>query len=475
MASEIEVFFRALRAREFRRLDEQDHVYLDYTGSALYAESHVAAHAELMRASLFGNPHSDSPASRASTDAVERARAAVLRFFDADPAEYAVCFTANASGALRLVGEAFPFAPGSRLVLSADNHNSVNGIREFAARRGAGVRSIPLDAELRLRDPERWLAGANPDHPNLFAFPAQSNFSGVRHPLRLVEMAREMGYAVLLDAAAYVPTSPLRLRDVPADFVALSFYKMFGYPSGLGALVARREALERLERPWFAGGTVEFVSTHAPLHALKRNAEAFEDGTPSFLAVSAWDDVHVLKRDAEAFEDGTLNFLGLAAVPAALEFIAAIGMARIARRVASLGRDLRDRLAALRHRNGSPLVSLYGAAGEDRGGTIAFNVLDANGDVVPYWRVEERAREMRVSIRGGCFCNPGAAERALGIDSAALADCLRAARAQGIAFSHAWLAECLGRPVGALRMSLGYGTDAGDVARGVAAVEAWRA
>src|SRR4051812_45806235 len=138
MASEIEVFFRALRAREFRRLDEQGQVYLDYTGSALYAESHVAAHAELLRGSLFGNPHSDSPASRASTDAVERARAAVLRFFDADPAEYAVIFTANASGALRLVGEAFPFAPGSRCVLSTDNHNSVNGIREFAARRGAG-------------------------------------------------------------------------------------------------------------------------------------------------------------------------------------------------------------------------------------------------------------------------------------------------------------------------------------------------
>jgi selenocysteine lyase/cysteine desulfurase len=439
MASEIEVYFRALRAREFSRLDAQGQVYLDYTGSALYAESHVAAHAELLKASLFGNPHSDSPASRASTDAVERARAAVLRFFDADPAEYDVCFTANTSGALRLVGEAFPFAPGSRCVLSADNHNSVNGIRAFAARRGAEVRYIPLDAELRLRDPERWLAGADHSRPNLFAFPAQSNFSGVRHPLRLIEAAREMGYAVLLDAAAYVPTSPLRLRDVPADFVALSFYKMFGYPSGLGALVARREALERLERPWFAGGTVDFVSTHAPLHALKRGAEGFEDGTPSFLAVSA--------------------------VPAGLALLEEVGMARLGYHVASLTRVLLRELAALRHANGSPMVCLHGPADlRDRGGTVALNLLDPAGHVIDYRLVEAHAAEAGISIRGGCFCNPGAAEHAFGFTPEMSARCFGAMARDGFDLDR--LRDCLGgAPVGAIRVSLGMASVEADVAR----------
>lgn len=439
MATEIEVYFRGLRAREFSRLDAQGQVYLDYTGSALYAESHVAAHAELLRASLFGNPHSDSPASLASTDAVERARAAVLRFFDADPAEYDVCFTANASGALRLVGEAFPFAPGSRCVLSADNHNSVNGIRAFAARRGAEAHYISLDAKLRLRDPERWLDGADRSRPNLFAFPAQSNFSGVRHPLRLVEMAREMGYAVLLDAAAYVPTSPLRLRDIPADFVALSFYKMFGYPSGLGALVARREALERLERPWFAGGTVDFVSTHAPLHALKRGAEGFEDGTPSFLAVSA--------------------------VPAGLALLEEVGMARLGYHVASLTGVLLSELAALRHANGSPMVRIHGPADlYDRGGTVALNLLDPAGHVVDYRVVEARAAEAGISIRGGCFCNPGAAEHAFGFTPETSARCFGAMARDGFDLDR--LRACLGgAPVGAIRISLGMASVETDVAR----------
>ena len=60
---------------------------------------------------------------------------AVLRHLNADPEEYSVIFTPNATGACRLVGEAYPFRRGSRLILTVDNHNSVNGLREFARRR----------------------------------------------------------------------------------------------------------------------------------------------------------------------------------------------------------------------------------------------------------------------------------------------------------------------------------------------------
>jgi selenocysteine lyase/cysteine desulfurase len=439
MASEIEVFFRALREREFRRLDESGQVYMDYTGSALYAQSHVAAHADLLRTSLFGNPHSDSPASRASTAALERVRAAVLRFFDADPAVYEVCFTANASDAMRLVGEAFAFSPGSRFVLSADNHNSVNGIRQFVVRRGAEVRYVGLDGELRMRDPEPHLAGADRSRGHLFAFAAQSNFSGVRHPLGLVETAREMGYHVLLDAAAFAPTTPLTLRDVPADFVALSFYKMFGYPTGLGALIARRDALERLERPWFAGGTVDFVSTQAPLHRLKTGAEAFEDGTPNFLAASA--------------------------VPCGFELMERVGMARLGYHVASLTRVLLRELADLRHADGSPLVRIHGPTDmRERGGTVALNLLDAAGRVVDYRTVEARARAAGVSVRGGCFCNPGAAEHAFGFTPEMSARCFGAAMRGGFDLDR--LRACLGgAPVGAIRVSLGMANVESDVMR----------
>jgi hypothetical protein len=60
-----------------------------------------------------------------------------------------------------------------------------------------------LIAALDDRDPER---------PNLFAFPAQSNFSGVKHPLSLIARARERGWRVLLDVAAFAPTLEHRRR-----------------------------------------------------------------------------------------------------------------------------------------------------------------------------------------------------------------------------------------------------------------------
>ena len=139
---------------------------------------------------MFGNPHSINPTSAASTALVERARAYVLEFFNASPDEYVAIFTPNATGALRLVGEAYPFHPGDRFLLTFDNHNSVNGIREFARARGAETTYVPsvapdlrVDASLL----PRYLTETTGDHHNLFAYPAQSNFSGVQHPLEWID------------------------------------------------------------------------------------------------------------------------------------------------------------------------------------------------------------------------------------------------------------------------------------------------
>ena len=143
-----------LRATEYSYLDVGGHVYLDYAGAAVPAQALLSAHAQRMRGRCFGNPHSESPASTASADLVERARRAVLAHFSAPPDEYAVIFTPNATGACRIVGEAYPFGPRTRLVLTYDNHNSVNGIREFARSRGAITQYVPFcsPGELRVDD-----------------------------------------------------------------------------------------------------------------------------------------------------------------------------------------------------------------------------------------------------------------------------------------------------------------------------------
>ena len=442
-----EAWFADLRSREFGRLDRSGEAYLDYTGSALYAESQVRKHLDYLSCTVLGNPHSHSTASLRTTAIIDEARRATLSFFSADPAEYEVVFTANATAAIRLVAEGFAFGRGSRLVLSADNHNSINGIRELAVARRSDVIYTDLDDQLRIEGADRLLTPA--DAPSLFAFPAQSNFSGVQHSLTLVDVAHDAGYAVLLDAAAFVPTNPLRLDLVHPDFVAISFYKMFGYPTGVGALIARRDALAALERPWFAGGTVEFASVRHRTHLLKTGAEGFEDGTP--------------------------NFTALAAVPAGLALLGEIGIDNVKRHVARLSAALMAELYALSHSTGRAVVRIYGATDpRSRGATITFNVQDRYGQVIPYQRVEERALEHGVSVRGGCFCNPGASERAFGFPASESAACMQRARLEG--FSVERFAKCLGDgvPVGAVRASLGIPSNEADVARLVAVIAKYR-
>ena len=90
----------------------------------------------------------------------------------------------------------------------------------------------------------RWTRPGAGAH-SLFAYPAQSNFTGVQHPLEWIAQAQARGWDVLLDAAAFAPTNRLDLGRWQPDFVAISFYKIFGYPTGIGCLLARKAALRQ--------------------------------------------------------------------------------------------------------------------------------------------------------------------------------------------------------------------------------------
>jgi selenocysteine lyase/cysteine desulfurase len=433
--------FAALRASEFARLDSAGIAYLDYAASALYGASQARAHGERLARGIFGNPHSEHLASRNSAAAQAAARAATLAYFDADPDLYDVCFTANATAAIKLVAESYPFALRRGLILTADNHNSVNGMREFARRAQAPISVLPLDTDLRLdRGAEHLRASVEQQGASLFAFPQQSNFSGVLHELSLIETAQALGCDVLVDAAAAGPSGALSLSKHAADFVVCSYYKLFGLPTGIGALIAKKPALARLHRPWFSGGTVEFVSVVHGRHALRAGHEGFEDGTP--------------------------NFLDLAAIESGFDLLARIPRAALRAHIESRMQYFLTLATPLLHRNGAPLVRLYGPRNmQRRGGIVAFNVLGDDGSVLPYERVERLAREHGVAIRGGCFCNPGAAEKAFGFDALSVERCLDQLEGR---FSIETLRNCTGSTVGALRLSVGAPTTSTDIGRAAA-------
>ncbi|RAL07900.1 PLP-dependent transferase [Aspergillus homomorphus CBS 101889] len=467
--------FDRLRATEYSYLDENNHVYLDYTGAGLAAKAQYQAHQARLSTDLFSNPHSANPTSQASTKLVEQARADVLRYLNAAPDTYTVIFTPNATGAARLIAESYPFTRTSTLLLTADNHNSVNGIREYARRRHARTVYLPLQTpSLRvdpsavataLTAPTTWPWTRRLSSPSsrarkrkgLFAYPAQSNFSGVRHPLEWITTAQQAGYDVLLDAAAYLPTNRLDLSpsSPQPDFLLISWYKLFGFPTGLGCLVARKDALSRLSRPWFSGGTVQAVLTGVEWHSL-----ATSEG---------------------AFEDGTVNFLSIPEISVGLNWLRSLGVDNIATRVRCLTGYCFAGLQALRHSDGTAMTKIYGPClgpnnvgvhpggddsdtpGNNRGGTIAFNFLDRTGKIVDERIVARESAQAGISLRTGCFCNPGAAEAAFGITKPLLRSLRR--RFHDTLTVEEYI-QLLGLPSGgAVRVSFGLVSNVSDVDR----------
>jgi selenocysteine lyase/cysteine desulfurase len=241
---------------------------------------------------------------------------------------------------------------------------------------------------------------------------------------------------VIVDCAAFVPTNRLDLSVHKPDFVPISFYKMFGYPTGLGALIARHEALDRLQRPWFSGGTV--------------------------VAANVQGDMVMPLSGHALFEDGTVNYLSIPAVEIGLRHIESIGVDRISRRVEMLGTWLIEALRRLEHSDGSPAVRIYGSTcWERRGGTIALNFLHPDGRIVDERFVDRLAAAHQISVRTGCFCNAGAGETAFTLSRDTL---IRAEFDEGMILDD--YLRLIGMPTGgAVRVSLGLVTNFADVHR----------
>lgn len=427
-------FFELLRAEEYPNLDKQGHVYLDYTGGNLYSRWQLQRHMKFLEENVFGNPHSTNPTSFISTHHIEATRQAVLEYFNAGD-DYFCVFTANATQALKIIGESYPFGTQSHFLLLFDNHNSVNGIREYARGKGSSYEYCPVYLEdLRIDEEQlrkKLESSAGKQH-KLFAYPAQSNVSGVKHDLKWIDIAHEQGWDVLLDAAAFVPSNTLDLQKIKPEYVCISFYKIFGYPTGIGALLIRKNAFEKLEKPWFAGGTVSYASVTMPEFFLTDNQERFEEGT--------------------------VNYLSIPAVQFGLEWIQKIGMNKIRDHVAALTGYLLKELQDIRHKNGKELVHIFGPPNNDRrGSTIIMNFFDAEGNKIEVADIEERAKQNKISLRTGCFCNPGIDE---------INNCITSEELSVFYSSrhdhHYDKIHFLGKMRGAIRISLGLMTNEKD-------------
>ncbi|KAK9153319.1 hypothetical protein Sjap_000799 [Stephania japonica] len=456
-----------IRASEFKRLDGL--VYLDHAGATLYSEEQMEAIFKDLTTNVYGNPHSQSDSSSATSETMKKARELVLDYCNASPQSYKCIFTSGATAALKLVGETFPWTQESCFMYTMENHNSVLGIREYALSQGAvafavdidevergsellgddcsSVRISPHAAQSRktFRDLDEVRKADSIGHVyNLFAFPSECNFSGVKYGLDLANIVKQDhhkilegspfhrgSWMVLIDAAKGSATEPPDLTAFPADFVVISFYKIFGYPTGLGALIVRNDAAKKLRKTYFGGGTV---------------------------AASIADINYVMRREGieERFEDGTQSFLSVTSIHHGFKIINTLTTSAIARHTNSLATFTRRALFRLRHENDSSVCVLYGTSTKKLschglGPTIAFNLKRSDNSWFGYREVEKLASLSGIQLRTGCFCNPGACSKYLGLSHSELLTNIEAGHV-------CWDDHDIlnGKPTGAVRISFGY-------------------
>ncbi|XP_051815684.1 molybdenum cofactor sulfurase [Acanthochromis polyacanthus] len=431
---------------EFRRI--KGATYLDHAAATLYPESLVRDYCRDISTNVYGNPHSHHPSSTLTHDTVEGVRYRVLQHFNTTPEEYSVIFTSGCTAALKLVAESFPWRPpteseaGSHFCYLTDSHTSVVGMRGLTSGRGVVALPVsPLELENRAKD-EAQGEGVICETPHLFCYPAQSNFSGRRYPLSHVKsiQARRLYPAcdhqgrwfVLLDAASYVSCSSLNLQDCPADFIPISFYKMFGFPTGLGALLVRNDAAGILKKTYFGGGT----------------AAAYLSGEDYYVQAA---------NISDRFEDGTVAFLDIIAVNHGFEALYRItgSMHNIQQHTFGLARYTYMLLSSLCHGNGRPVAQMYTEGQFEspitQGAILNFNLMDSNGHIIGYSQVHRMASLYNIHVRTGCFCNTGACQSFLGITNEQMKSNLQAGHVCG---DNIDLVD--GQPTGSVRVSFGY-------------------
>lgn len=471
--------------------------YLDHAGATLYSQQQLHEALKDLSSGLVSNPHSGQAlaGSEPTASTLDDVRRQTLAYFGAPPGAYVCVLTSGATAALALLADAFPWKAGvSRFLYTAANHTSVLGMREIASRRGAVV--LPVHADHRYPHAHLQCAAStgNPaarplvarNHVqadcrappegsasdgaatsageavgtlatrHLLALPAECNLTGARCSdtflqalldgrAQLPDNVQGDELWTMLDAAKAAQLHPPDLSRTPVHFAVLSFYKIFGYPTGLGALLVRADCLPAL-RPTFVGGG-------ALLHS----------------EPTTWPNAVERRSGVAALESGTPNFQAARAVRfgfAALE--RAGGAGHLQHRVTALARWAVCALRGLHHSNGRAVCTVYGwgdgrtlGIGDDGGGAgtvVAFNVFDADGAPIGWDLVQQVLALSAVVVRAGCCCNPGACAAALGASPEESASARHAGRT-----CSGGPAVVAGRHTGVVRASLGYMTQFDDV------------
>ncbi len=350
-----------------RKINGRRIVFLDSAASSQKPVQVLDALQRIYRHS-YANVHRGAyTLSQETTDAYEVARRKVARFLGAR-SEEEVIFTRSATAGMNMFAYGWglnTLKPGDRVLTSVlEHHANIVPWQIIARHTGAELAYLEVTDEFRI-DPS-----AARDHfderVKIVALSGMSNVLGTMPPVvEIAALAREVGAVMMVDGAQLVPHAPVDVQALGADLLAFSGHKMLA-PTGIGVLWGRREFLERME-PAEGGGEMisdvrRFESTWAPV------PHKFEAGTPPFVEA-----------------------IGLGA---AIDYLSAIGMGRVAEHDRQLTAYALDRLTKI------PNLSIQGPVDtEDRGGAVSFHL-----EGIHAHDVATILDEQGVAVRAGHHC-----------------------------------------------------------------------
>jgi cysteine desulfurase/selenocysteine lyase len=313
-------------------------VYLDSAASSQKPNTVIDAMSDYYRNHHANIHRAVHTLAEEATRMYEAGRAKVAACIGARPKE--VVFTRNATEAINLVAQSWGRAnlrAGDRILLSEmEHHSNLVPWQILAKERDLQLDFVPLtgSGELDLDSFEK-LAAAG---PKLVAITQMSNVLGTIVPIReVIRSAHKAGALVLVDAAQSVPHMAVDVRDLDADFLAVSAHKMCG-PTGIGALYGKTAVLERM--PPFLGGGEMIRKVDWRSFEPNDLPHRFEAGTPAIAEAVGWG--------------------------AAIDYLNAVGFDAIRRHEAAVTAYAMERLGKI------PGLTIVGPAAEKRGGVVSF-------------------------------------------------------------------------------------------------------
>ncbi|CAF1010950.1 unnamed protein product [Rotaria sordida] len=420
---------------EFSNHYPSNRIYLDHAGTTLYTQTQLDEHFNQLRTLTLNNPHSEQEDSK-SLLLIQECIELILSIFDTSSRYYSIIFTLNTTHACQLLSLLFPFSSKSEYAYMIDSHNSLIGIRQQVKLKGGSFSIIdyPLQIYNQESNPDedwsfRCACRSSPclssdiestiPYYCLFATPAENNFNGLRPPLgKLVGPfinAREnqiknfpipihrypsekCHWLTLVDCAKYLSTKSFSLSLYPVDFVVLSFYKIFGYPTGLGALIIRNESLKILNKEnYFGGGSVEYISP-------------YDDSRVEY------------KSGINGFIHGTIPFTTILSISHGFQLITyKLSYKYISLHTQCLIDYCRNEMLKLNYSNGQNLCLFYDVRnnfiyehGYSYGPILNFNLYNIHGQFLSCRLIQRIAADHNIILRVGTFCAPGASQAYLG-------------------------------------------------------------